>query len=340
MRPTTKDLAKAAGVSLATVDPVLNERPNVSDKTVRKVHEAIDRIGFVRNMAAATLARKTTYRIRFILPDAGDEFLAGIGAEVLAANELMKSDLVVADVARMPIEDPHKVANYLASLSPDSVGGVAIMAPESPQVRDAIARLQERGIVTVNFLTGRASEITTNFVGIDNRAAGATAARLIGKFNCHERGKILVVADTMRARDAIERRLGFDEVINSEYAHLSTLPSLETHADPDRTRRIIERTLKHNHDVVAVYVMSAEARIPLSIVHENTDLTQLIAIAHERTESNIAALTDGRVDALIAQNAGHAVRSAIRIIRARMDNRESVTPQDTLRIEILLKDNI
>ena len=340
MRPTTKDLAKAAGVSLATVDRVLNERANVSEQAVRKVHEAIERIGFVRNMAAATLARKTVYRIRFILPDAGDEFLAGIGDEVDTANELMKSDLVVVDVVRMPIEDSHLVANYLATLTPDAVGGVAIMAPESPQVRDAIARLQERGIVTVNFLSGRASDAGSTLVGIDNKAAGATAARLIGKFNCRQQGKILVIAETMRSRDAIERRLGFDKVINAEYAHLSPLPSLETHADPERTRRIIERTLQHNPDVVAVYVMSAEARIPLSIVHEYTDLTQLIAIAHERTQSNIAGLLDGRIDALIAQNAGHAVRSAIRIIRARIDNRAGVTPQDTLRIEILMKDNI
>ena len=340
MRPTTKDLAKAAGVSLATVDRVLNERPNVSQKTVRKVQDAIDRIGFVRNIAAVNLARSTTYQFSFVLPDAGDEFLAGIVDEVIAANKALQSDLVVIDVARMPIEDAHKVANHLASLSPDRVGGVAIMAPESPQVRDAIARLEERGIAAVNFLSGRSSDAGSGFVGIDNRAAGATAARLIGKFSCQARGKVLVIAETMRARDSIERRLGFDEVVNREFSHLSTLPSLETHADPERTRRIIERTLQHNSDVIAVYVMSSEARVPLSIVNEYTDLKQLVAVAHERTDFNIGALLDGRIDAIIAQNAGHAVRSAIRILRARIDNRQSVGSQDRLRIEILLKDNI
>ena len=37
MRPTAKDLAEAAGVSLATVDRVLNERPTVSPKAARRV---------------------------------------------------------------------------------------------------------------------------------------------------------------------------------------------------------------------------------------------------------------------------------------------------------------
>ncbi|MEO8685736.1 MAG: LacI family DNA-binding transcriptional regulator, partial [Devosia sp.] len=68
MRPTAKDLAKAAGVSLATIDRVLNDRPNVSKKAADRVAEAIERIGFVRNPAAVNLARNTTYRFRFILP--------------------------------------------------------------------------------------------------------------------------------------------------------------------------------------------------------------------------------------------------------------------------------
>ena len=72
MRPTAKDLAEAAGVSLATVDRVLNERPNVSLKAARLVNDAIERIGFVRNPAAVSLARNKVYRFLFLLPASGD----------------------------------------------------------------------------------------------------------------------------------------------------------------------------------------------------------------------------------------------------------------------------
>ena len=78
MRPTTKDLAKAAGVSLATVDRVLNGRAGVRKKTVDAVYEAIERIGFERNQVAATLARQRGYRFGFALPRHGDEFLEEI----------------------------------------------------------------------------------------------------------------------------------------------------------------------------------------------------------------------------------------------------------------------
>ncbi|WP_231558852.1 LacI family DNA-binding transcriptional regulator [Paracoccus sp. PAMC 22219] len=45
-RPTIADLAQAAGLSTATVDRVLNGRPNVRDETVRRVHQAAEQIGY------------------------------------------------------------------------------------------------------------------------------------------------------------------------------------------------------------------------------------------------------------------------------------------------------
>ena len=56
MRPTVNDIAKEAGVSLATVDRVLNDRPGVRAKTVRAVQDAIVQLGYVRDVAAANLA--------------------------------------------------------------------------------------------------------------------------------------------------------------------------------------------------------------------------------------------------------------------------------------------
>ena len=340
MRPTTRDLAKAAGVSLATIDRVLNDRPNVSKKAARQVNEAIERIGFVRNLAAANLARSTTYRFRFVLPQAGDQYLREIMNEITAVNDALKSEMVTASIAQIPIEDPHLVANHLASLDRSKAEGVAIMAPESPQVRDALHRLVERGIHVVRLLSGDEQTAGTDFVGTDNRAAGATAARIVGRFCRKQAGSIMVISETMRAQDSIERRLGFDNVINEAFPHLTVLPSLETHADLERTRRIVAKTLEHHADIVALYVMSSEARAPITCISEFLSLEEIVVVAHERTPFSVAGLLSGDIDAIIAQNPGHAVRSAVRLLRARTDNREPVRAQDQLRVEILLKDNL
>jgi LacI family transcriptional regulator len=340
MRPTAKDLAEAAGVSLATVDRVLNDRAYVSKTAVRKVTEAIDRIGFVKNPAAVNLARNKTYRFLFVLPTAGDQYLLELLRRVDEAREALQSDLTAVEVAQIPISDPHSVAKYLSSIDAGTLDGVAIMAPESPQVRDAMARLLQRGIKVVQFLSGQEKLENTDFVGVDNFAAGATAGKIIGRFLRDEPGRIMVVSETMMAQDSIERRRGFDSIINSQFPHLHGLPSLETYGDEKRTRTIIQRTLANNAGIRAAYVLCAEARIPVASMAEIDGLDRLTVIVHERTPFTEDALRDEQVDAIIAQDPGHAVRSAIRIMRARTDLREPLASQEKIRIEVLLKENL
>ena len=339
MRPTAKDLAVEAGVSLATIDRVLNDRPGVKPRTVIKVNEAIERIGFVRNLAAVNLARKKSYQFRFLLPDHGDQFLDVLVRHIEEARKPFADEMADVAAIRLPVEDPYKLAAYLGALDADTTQGIAIMAPESPQVRDAINRLLERGIEVVQFIAGQPKAGSNDFVGINNHAAGATAAQLIGRFSSGQKGKILVVSETMQARDSIERRLGFDEVINREYPGLQTLPSVETRGDTLRTARIFENVFANHPDISGLYVMSAEARIPIGEISKVATMP-LVKIVHERTPFTEAALQNGDIDAVIAQNSGHLVRSAIRILKARNDQRIPLASQEKIRIEILLKENL
>jgi len=339
MRPTTKDLAKAAGVSLATVDRVLNDRLGVREDTVRRVSEAIEKIGFIRNISAANLARSKSYRFLFLLPRTGDLFLSELLARIAEVNAAFGSEAMRAEVAQIHESDPHQIANYLEALDPDDVDGVAIMAPESPQVRDAKVRLEQRGIETVSFISGQTAR-DADFVGIDNHAAGATAGRLMGRFSERRPGKILVVAETMHARDSLERRLGFDEVLGDDYPWLNVLPSLETHGDADRADRIIRASFARNPDILGVYILGSEARVPLQTVTQLTAAGHKHVIAHERTPFTEAALLSRQIDALITQDPGHLVRSAVRILRARCDRREVLASQEKIRIEILLAENL
>ena len=101
MRPTTKDLAKAAGVSLATVDRVLNDRTGVREDTVKRVSEAVEKIGFSRNISAANLARSKSYRFLFLLPRSGDQFLSEVLLRIVEANAAFVLADTRADVVRL-----------------------------------------------------------------------------------------------------------------------------------------------------------------------------------------------------------------------------------------------
>ncbi len=86
--------------------------------------------------------------------------------------------------------------------------------------------------------------------------------------------------------------------------------------------------------------MSAEARIPVMCLAKRLALEDVIMIVHERTPFTVAAVQSGQVDAIIAQNPGHVVRSAVRILKARSMNLAPVMAQEKIRIEILLRDNL
>jgi LacI family transcriptional regulator len=340
MRPTTKDLAEAAGVSLATVDRVLNERPGVRKKTVDAVKSAIQRIGFERNQVAATLARKKGYRLGFVLPKDGDEFLAEIMERIREINRAGRAEMFSVKTIRIDEHNPHKAAESLSRLNAEDFDGIAIMAPETPQIRDAIRRMRERGIFIIPFVSNQQNDENDVFVGIDNRAAGATAGRLMGCFTQSKSGVVAVITDTVQARDSLERRLGFDDVINRDFLNLKVLPTLETYADQDRTYRIIETIIANQPSLVGIYMMGSEARVPIEVMSQFKTDKALITIAHERTPSTVAALKEQKLDALVAQNPGHLVRSAVRILRAKCENRPTLASQEKTRIEILLADNL
>lgn len=340
MRPTTKDLAKAAGVSLATVDRVLNGRSGVRQKTVDAVNGAIERIGFQRNQVAATLARQKGYRFGFVLPRAGDEFLDVIIKHIMEFGQASRAEMIDTKVVRINEHDPHQAAKALSRLSADDYDGIAIMAPETPQIRDALHRMRERGIQTVAFISNQQEEGSQSFVGIDNIAAGATAGRLMARFLGNTSGSILVLAETMQARDSLERRLGFDRVLSRDCPQFHALPTLETHGTAERTRLVLTNAFAAHKDIVGLYIMGSEARIAIDFAQTLRCQKKIVTIAHERTPSTEQALRANTLDALINQDPGHIVRSAVRTLRAQCENRETLASQERIRIEILIAENL
>ena len=181
-------------------------------------------------------------------------------------------------------------------------------------------------------------------MGADNLAAGRTAARIIGSFTRERPGTVLVVAETMRSLASIERRLGFDAVLGATFPHLSVGPSLETRGRLDQADHVIGNFMRQQSDVVAVYALGSEARAAITAValhaRSSRQSGRMTLVAHERTPFTEQALEDGSLDAIIAQDPGHAVRSAVRILRAQMDGRAPFAAQEKIRNEVLFFENL
>lgn len=78
-----KDVAKEAGVSIATVSRVLNDIDVVNEETKKRVKDAIDKLGYMPNIVARSLKTQETRTIGIIIPDISNQFYPEVvrGAE-------------------------------------------------------------------------------------------------------------------------------------------------------------------------------------------------------------------------------------------------------------------
>lgn len=339
-RPTVNDIAEAAGVSLATVDRVLNGRPGVRDKTVSRVNAAIEKLGYVRDVTAANLARQRRYRLVFVLPDAPAQFVDTLREAIAEAVASSVADRTDVRIVTFPNGNPHALVKSLRMLSAGDTDGVAIFAQETPHVRDAIARLKADGVPIVALVSDLPNTERDHFVGIDNVAAGRTAGFLMGKFIGNTGGSVMVLVSSMQARDNVERRLGFDQVMADSFPAIEVLPSIENHDDEETTTRLVSEVLRKRPDITGIYSVGHGSQALVEVLRHHQRRREITLIAHELTKVTREALRDNLMDAVISQNVGHIVRSALRVLRAKSDGRDILSSQERIRIEIVVRENL
>ncbi|MFN0190961.1 MAG: LacI family DNA-binding transcriptional regulator [Aestuariivirga sp.] len=339
-RPTVHDIAREAGVSLATVDRVLNGRPRVRESSVRLVQDAVEKLGYVRDVSAANLAKRKEYRFVFIIPDSKSQFVDTIRNALAEVEQATSPERITIETLLAPVDDPNATARILTGLDPERVGGVAIMCPESPQVRDAVRRLKQAGLAVVALVSDLPSSVRDHFVGVDNVSAGRTAGALMGRFLGGKTGKVLVVSGSLSSRDSIERRFGFDSILAGGFPTLDVLPTIESRNDNHRLISIIKQVMASHRDIIGIYALGSGNAAILDALRATGRLKNCTLIMHELTPTTRAALAADEVDAVIMQNVGHLVRSSIRVLRAYSDKSALVDSQEKIRIEIVMKENL
>ncbi len=339
-KPTVNDIARVAGVSLATVDRVLNSRPGVREVTIERVNHVIQELGYVRDTAAANLARGRTYDFLFVLPASDNEFITSLEMQIDEFSKSLAADRTTLNILKVEAFDPKAMSRIISNVDPEKVDGIVIFGPETPSVRDAIDQIRSRGVLVVTLVSDLPSSARDAFVGIDNIAAGRTAGQLMGRFVQGDRGKILVITGSMLAHDHLERRLGFDEVMMQDFPGFDVLASVEGRDDPELLEQLIPVAFDANPDINGIY-SSAAGNAGLIRYLRKIDFGQdIVVVGHELTPLSRKALKQGFVDAIISQDTGHLVRSAVRILRARSDNSPINTAQEQIRIDVYIKENM
>jgi LacI family transcriptional regulator len=207
-------------------------------------------------------------------------------------------------------------------------------------VRAAIDDLACRGVPVVTLVSDAPTSRRLHYVGIDNPAAGRTAATLMGRFLGGRRGAIGVVAGSLVLRDHAERQFGFHQILSSEYPDLVPLPAVEGRDDNQRTRAATAGLLARQPDLVGLYSVGAGNRGIAAALQESARAREVVWIAHELTVHTRALLLGGVIDAIINQDPGHEARSAARVLLAHCWGDPVMADQERVNIDIFLRDNL
>ncbi|MBL0387743.1 substrate-binding domain-containing protein [Tumebacillus sp. ITR2] len=168
MNKTIYDVAREAGVSMATVSRVLNGTAVVKDETKAKVQAAIEKLGYRPNAVARGLASKRTKSIGVILPDVSDLFHAEVlrGIEDIATMYQYHIILTNSDAR----ED--REVDLIGTMWEKQVDGLLFI---SEQITPKIVKTFEEAQLPVVLCATEDPEHRIPSVAIDNKQAGLDA---------------------------------------------------------------------------------------------------------------------------------------------------------------------
>ncbi len=109
---TLKDVARKAGVSIATVSRVLNGSYNVSTEIQQRVSGAIDELGYYQNSIARSLKTRSTFTIAFVTFDISNSYTIMVAKAVEDLVREKKYNLLVCSTEG----DPEREREYLKML--------------------------------------------------------------------------------------------------------------------------------------------------------------------------------------------------------------------------------
>lgn len=197
-----RDVAKHAGVAISTVSKVLNNYPNVSEATKKKVNAAVRELNFVPNTVAAALSSKQAGRVAILLnidrkTSVVDEINMQYLTGVINQAEEMGLDIITVFFSMIRNKSVDEMITYFKV---QSISGIVIFGlTQKDTVLQSLIESEEFKVVVVD--APFVNEHTTS-IGIDHKKAQYEIAKLMIEKNMEQNEKSSSILYIAGKRDA------------------------------------------------------------------------------------------------------------------------------------------
>jgi len=171
-RPTMRDVAALAGVSLGTVSRVINDDPRVADALRAQVQGAVEQLHYRHNLTASNFRRRDgrSFTVGLVLHDVSNPFLATIQSAVQEVARLHDCDVLAASGT----DDPERQREVIERLIARRVEGLIIMPTGDDQ---SYLQSEQMSGTAIVFLDQPPAFLAADSVLADNRGGVAKGVR-------------------------------------------------------------------------------------------------------------------------------------------------------------------
>lgn len=202
--PTLNDVAREAGVSLATASRVLNgSTRKVADSYRAKVQAAAERLGYTANVSAQAIARGTSPTIALLVADIADAYFGQIASGV--AQDAVAAGLIVT--IAMTGRDTEREVALLRALRGQRPRGIVLAASRDLGVNPAlVAEIEAVRAMGARVVTLGSQLPGTRMIAYDNRAGAHALAMRLGGLGYRE---AVILSGPEQLRTSRDRLVGF-----------------------------------------------------------------------------------------------------------------------------------
>ncbi|OBZ92106.1 transcriptional regulator [Pararhizobium polonicum] len=320
-RPTIRDLANAADVSIATANRVIGGSGSVKQSTMQRVKEAAQEIGFYGMGAidSRIAATRSKYRFGFLLHQPSRQFYLNLAQALRAAAERIPDCLIDLRIEFLDDLSPQNTAAKMLELA-ETCDAVGVVAAVHPIVSQAVETLQSQGKPVFALISQIAPTGQVHFIGLDGWKVGRTAAWMF-EHVCDRPGKLGVLMGNPRYRCQEMNESGFRSYFREYASDFTILEPRSTFESKAVAEEMTENLLKEHPDLQGLYVAGGGISGALAALRSTGNAGKVMLVGYELMDITKQALLDGTMTFVISHPlnrvAEEALSGMVRCVKAK-----------------------
>lgn len=299
-RPTIATVAAQAGLSVATVDRVLNARAPVNPATAQRVFAAAEHVGYfaARLIGQRIRERRPSYRFGILLLATAQTFYGNFAAAIRNAAQAHADANLSCQFEYIHDRSPAAIVAQLEQLAVQC-DGLAVVSFAHPLINASLKQLREAGVPIVALLSDIDEHGQEPYVGLDNHEVGRTMGWLVAHTCGARKGSVGVLMGGHRFLGHQQRVEGLRGYLLTHAPGLALLEPLINMDNSDISEEATLELLARHTDLRGLCVVGGGGDGLISALRQLPEPPHWCAVVPESTPLSRQALRDGLLRAVI-----------------------------------------